>query len=83
MPRVRFLENFEYKPMPQQTYVYSKGDVVLVTHEIAKKAIANQKAELTEFNAPPAGVNATISKFKNTRKRNNKEKVIALDSLNL
>lgn len=73
MPRVRFLENFEYKPVPQQTYFYAKGDVALVTQEIAKKAIDENKAELTEFVAPSAGVDATIRKFKNTRKQNKKQ----------
>ena len=72
MPRVKFLEDFEYKPLPQQTYAYKKGDVVLVTQEIAEKAIGAMKAEVTDFPVPASGIKETISKFKNTRKRNNK-----------
>lgn len=72
MPRIKFLEDFDYKPIPQQTYSYKKGDVALVTQEIADKAISANKAEVTEFSAPPSGINETIGKFKNTRKRNNK-----------
>lgn len=78
MPRIKFLEDFDYKPIPQQTYSYKKGDVVLVTQEIANKAIAANKAEVTEFSAPPSGINETIGKFKNTRKRNNKPSEIAV-----
>jgi hypothetical protein len=72
MPRIKFLEDFEYKPIAQQTFLYKKDDVVLVTHEIAEKAIKLGKAENTEFPSDiPAGINNTISKFKN-RKRNTK-----------
>lgn len=69
MPRIRFLEDFDYKPVPQQTFSYKKGDVALVTQEIANKAIAANKAERTNFEAPHAGINATIDKFKNTRRK--------------
>lgn len=69
MPRIKFLEDFDYKPIPMQTYSYKKGDVALVTQEIASKAIAANKAELTDFDAPPAGIKDTIGKFKNTRPR--------------
>lgn len=77
MPRIKFLEDFDYKPLPQQTFTYKKGDVVLVTHEIASKAIAANKAQETEFPAPPSGINTTIGKFKNTRKRKNVEEPVA------
>lgn len=81
MPRIKFLEDFEYKPVPQQTYFYSKGDIALVTQEIANKAISANKAEATDFAAPPSGINETIGKFKNTRKRENKleEKPVDID----
>jgi|SRR5215217_461874 len=69
MPRIKFLEDFDYKPIPMQTYSYKKNDVALVTQEIANKAIAANKAEPTDFDAPPAGINDTIGKFKNTRTR--------------
>lgn len=70
MPRVKFLQDFEYKPVPQQTFLYKKGDIVLVTNEIAKKAIDSGKAENTKFPTDiPSGINNTISKFKN-KKRN-------------
>lgn len=70
MPRVKFLEDFEYKPVAQQTFLYKQGDVVLVTNEIAKKAIDSGKAENTKFPTDiPSGINNTISKFKN-KKRN-------------
>lgn len=74
MPRIKFLEHFEYKPIPQQTYVYEKGDVALVTQEIANKAIAAGKAEATEFPAPPAGINETLGKFRTTKRQRNKSK---------
>lgn len=69
MPRIKFLSDFDYKPIPQQTYSYKKGDVSLVTQDIADKAIKTGKAELTDFPSPPAGISSTITKFKNTRKR--------------
>lgn len=74
MPRIKFIEDFAYKPIAQQTYLYKAGDVVLVTQEIANKAINGNKAVLTELPVPPAGINETISKFKNTRKRTVKPK---------
>jgi hypothetical protein len=71
MPRIKFLEDFDYKPIPMQTYSYKKGDVALVTQDIAKKAISQNKAEYTEFKAPSSNIANTISKFKNTRPRKN------------
>lgn len=71
MPRIKVLEDFDYKPIPQQIYSYKKGDIVLVTQEIANKAINAKKAEATEFLAPSSGISDTINKFKNTRKRKN------------
>lgn len=76
MPRIKFLQDFTYKPVPQQTYVYNKGDVVLVTQDIANKAISTKKAEATEFVAPPSGINQTISKFKKPRKRENSDELV-------
>lgn len=73
MPRIKFLKDFEYKPIPQQTYLYKKGDVLLVTQEIANKAISAQKAEYTELKAPPAGISKTIKNFKTPRKRGKQE----------
>lgn len=70
MPRIKFLKDFDYKPIPQQTYSYKKNDVSLVTQVIADKAIREGKAELTDFPTPPSGIKNTINKFKNTRKRN-------------
>lgn len=72
MPRIKFLKDFDYKPLAQQTYSYKEGDISLVTQEIANKAIDAKVAEYTEFAPPPSGINATIGKFKNTRKRTNK-----------
>lgn len=74
MPRVKFLEDFEYKPVAQQTFLYKKGDVVLVTNEIAKKAIDSGKAENTKFPTDiPSGIKNTISKFKNKKRTANKD----------
>lgn len=72
MPRIKFLFDFEYKPTAQQTFLYKSGEVVLVTQEIANKAIKAGKAEKTDFPSPPSGINETISKF--PRKRNLKDK---------
>lgn len=67
MPRIKFLKDFDYKPVPQQVFAYKKGDVVLVTQEVADKAIAQRKAELTDFPAPPSGIKKTIEKFPNRK----------------
>lgn len=72
MPRIKFLKDFYYKPLPQQTFLYKKDDVVLVTQEIANKAVSSGAAEVTDFPSPPAGITATIQKYRNTRKRSNK-----------
>lgn len=82
MPRIKFIEDFAYKPIPQQTYLYKKGDVALVTQEIAKSAIAKGKAEPTDFPAPTASIADTIGKFKNTRKRTSKPKEVSLGDTN-
>lgn len=45
MPRVLFLEDFDYKPKPQVTIAYRKGTEKLVKADCAAKAIAAGKAE--------------------------------------
>lgn len=79
MPRVLFTEDFEYKPVPQQTFVYKKGDVVLVTQAIADKAISKNKAKLTDFEAPSVSISDTIRRFPNRKKRPANEEVDLVD----
>lgn len=69
MPRIKFLEDFDYKPVPQQVYSYKAGNTALVTQDIADKAIAENKAELTDFPTPPSGIKETIDKFPNKRNK--------------
>ena len=77
MTRIKFLHDFDYKPVPQQTYSYKAGDVALVTQEIANKAIKAGKAEPTDFPTPPAGINETLGKFKTNKKRRTKPAIDA------
>lgn len=82
MPRVLFTEDFIYKPVAQQTFVYKKGDVLLVKQEVADKAISKNKAKLTEFEAPPSSISDTIRRFPNRKKRLAKEEdVVAAPSI--
>lgn len=69
MPRVIFLEDFDYKPNPQQTFAYKTGDIVLLKQDVADLAILKKKAELTKFDPPSAGIADTIKKFPNKKKR--------------
>lgn len=69
MPRIKFLQDFDYKPVPQQVYSYKAGNTALVTQEIADKAIEEGKAELTDIPTPPSGIKETIDKFPNKRSK--------------
>lgn len=73
MPRIKFLEDFTYKPLQQQTFLYKKGDVLLVKEEIASLAINAGKAILSEVPTPPAGINETIKRFPRRKKVTVKE----------
>lgn len=68
MPRVLFLEDFDYKPHRQQTFSYKKGDVVLVKQEVADLAIEKRKAEVTKLDPPSANIANTIKKFSSKKK---------------
>lgn len=45
MPKVRFVEDFDYKPIPSCTIAYRAGMVITVKRDCAAKAIAAGKAE--------------------------------------
>jgi hypothetical protein len=60
--RVRFLADFDFKPKPQVTICYKKGEVRLVHLACAAQAVASKKAEYTKFEAPPAGISATLAR---------------------
>ncbi len=49
--RVKFLEDFDYKPTPQSTIGYKAGMALTVKRECGEQAIAAGKAELEK----PAG----------------------------
>ena len=68
MTRIIFLEDFDYKPLPQQTFSYKEGDIAVVKQEIADIAIAEGKAKLTETPAPSSGIKDTIKKFPKQRR---------------
>lgn len=63
MPRIIFLQDFDYKPISQQTFSYRKGEICLVTTEIADLALKTNKAKLYDFEGPANGINETIKKF--------------------
>lgn len=48
MPVVRFLRNFDWKPMPAQTIAYKAGAKHLVTTRCAERAILKGAAEWVE-----------------------------------
>ena len=48
MPVVRFLRNFDWKPVPAQTIAYKAGAKHLVTTRCAERAIAKGAAEKVE-----------------------------------
>jgi hypothetical protein len=60
--RIRFTEDFSFKPEPRVTQVFKKGTVAFVTLACAEKAIAKGKAVATDLPAPPAGIAATIAR---------------------
>ncbi|QMV00161.1 hypothetical protein GHV40_01060 [Devosia sp. D6-9] len=59
--RVRFLVDWDWKPLPMSTIAYRAGQVAFVRLECAEKALNLGKAVLVETAAPPAGVAATIA----------------------
>lgn len=59
--RVRFIEDWDYKPSPQVTLAFKAGDVKLVTAACAEKAIRLKKAEPTLLKPPNAGIAAKIA----------------------
>lgn len=73
MPRLKFLKDFDFKPVPQQTFSYKEGDIVLVKQEVADKAIREGKAELTEFSGPSSGIKETIKKYNKKKTPSEKE----------
>ena len=81
MPRVLFLEDFDYKPHRQQTFSYKKGDVVLVKQEVADLAVKNKKAELTRLDPPSANIANTIKKFPNKKKPTIKNEINIAENL--
>lgn len=60
--RIEFTDDFAFKPTPQVTQVFRKGQVAFVTTACAEKAIAKGKARATDLPAPPAGIAATIAR---------------------
>ena len=60
--RVKFLENFDYKPQPQITIAYQKDDVTLVHRACAEQAVAKGKAEYTTLKPPASGIAARIAR---------------------
>lgn len=48
MVRVKFLEDFDYKPAPQMTVGYRAGWSGTVKRDCAEKAAAAKKAELLD-----------------------------------
>jgi len=46
MPRVRFLEDFDYKPAPQVTIAYKVGTERTVKRECADRAVALGKGKI-------------------------------------
>lgn len=44
MARVRFIDDFDYKPTPMSTIAYKAGMEMTVKRECADEAIANGKA---------------------------------------
>jgi hypothetical protein len=48
MARVKFLEDFDYKPTPQVTVGYTAGWIGTVKRDCADKAVAAKKAELLD-----------------------------------
>lgn len=44
MPKVRFTEDFDFKPMPSVTLAFKAGDQKMVTTACAEAAIAKGKA---------------------------------------
>lgn len=69
--RVRFIANFAFKPTSQTTIAYRAGQVEFVKLACAERAIRMGKAEAIEFDAPPAGIAATIAKAPRERKPRN------------
>lgn len=45
MPRVKFIKDFDYKPLPQVTIAYKAGMELTVKRECADRAIALGKAK--------------------------------------
>jgi hypothetical protein len=58
MPWVRFLADFDWKPMPAVTVAYKANMVRLVTRDCAAVAVAAAKAINTERPANVSGKNA-------------------------
>lgn len=53
MARVRFTEDFDYKPTAQITVAYLAGWSGTVKRDCAKKAVAANKAELRDVKPSP------------------------------
>ncbi len=58
MARVRFLDDFDYKPTPMSTIAYKAGMEMTVKRECADEAIANGKA--VEIDPPRKAEKSTI-----------------------
>lgn len=70
MPVVRFLKNFDWKPVPAVTIAYKAGAKHLVTTRCAERAIARGAAEKVER---PAAKQAEEPVRRRRRKSDNGE----------
>lgn len=60
--RIRFVENWDWKPSPMATIAYRAGQTYFVRLECAEKALRLGKAVAVETGGPLAGIAATIAK---------------------
>lgn len=56
MARVKFLADFDYKPVPACTIEYKAGMILTVKRDCARKAIAAGKAVAVSFSQKSTGV---------------------------
>lgn len=74
MPKVQFLEDYDYKPMPQQTVEYKAGEIYLVTQEVAEVLFQNKVVQDApeDSEVKDSGINETIKKYKKPTKTSTK-----------